>query len=155
LQFFISDIIAAVFVPLVKMKLKTSASEGTLYDWGQYKPISNEGPKEYVFVLVNRIDDKITETYYTKRTDRIRVTHIDGKWQETDNIRYSTFAFIAFPLFAFCFFTAGIFHKSARAGSFSTWKMLDYHDDRFENLSKLYWWTFFAGYMIFSLLGRA
>jgi hypothetical protein len=155
LQFFIIDIFSGLVLPIIENKLR-KASDGTFYTNGQYLPLSKEeSPKEFAFVFVTKSVNTVTETYYTKRAERIRVTYVDNKWSQTADTLFFNMVFLALPFLGFLMFGSAILHKMARTGAITTWTMGSYPDDQVEKILKLYGIPIFASGIIFGWLGRA
>ena len=156
LQFFVTDIFSAIYLPTIKAKLKTNI-EGKLYEKGQYRPISIlEEYRDYEFVFVNNWDriNTTVETYYTKKGEEISVTYRGGKLVRTSSYSPANYYIIAFPITGFILFMASIIHKMVRTHSITTWGLMKQPDDKFEQLTKLYGIPLYVCSILFGLLGR-
>lgn len=153
LEFFVTDIFSAIYLPMIKTKLKSN-TEGKLYEKGQYTPMSAEGPKDYDFVFVSSSKNTTEETYYTKKSEKTVVTYINGKWQQSTSSSAAFTYFIAFPFAGFILFMASILHKMARTGALTTWGLGEHPDDKFEQMTKLYGIPLFVCFILFGWIGR-
>ncbi len=154
-QFFISDIFGAIYLPLIERQLtKERQGGGEFYRSNEYKPRSEEGPREFAFVYVSKSADKTIETYYSRKGNRTIVTYKGGKWQSSETEFFPTQAFLVLPFLGFCLGMFAILHKMVRTRALTTWTLSKYPFDNIERFCLLYGIPLFASAILFGWIGR-